>query len=127
MHTVEILSGTMFKIELRADGIIYVERTDRQAEQALRGGFGQVGELAGQLRRRGKPVLILNRARSVGVSEQVLRLLQHFDFDRLAVYGTSGRTNSQRDLMVRANGLESKITSFGSEADALAWLRTYRP
>lgn len=117
----------MFKIELRADGIIYVERTDRQAEQALRGGFGQVGELAGQLRRRGKPVLILNRARSVGVSEQVLRLLQHFDFDRLAVYSRSGRTNSQRDLMVRANGLESKITSFGSEADALAWLRTYRP
>jgi hypothetical protein len=81
--------------------------------------------LAKQLRQQGKPVLMLNHAHGIDVSPRVMESLQHFDFDRLAVYGTSARVNNKRDLMVRTNALEQKIVSFVSEAEALAWLLAF--
>lgn len=66
---------------------------------------------------------MLNHAHGVGVSPEVLKTLLNFDFDKLAVYGTSKKINDIRDLMVRANGLEFKISSFQNEDEAVNWLK----
>ena len=113
-----------FKIELIEDGLIYVERTGDQAENHLAPSFKRLGKIAKQLRQQRKPVLILNYTVSANVSPRVLDLLLGFDFDKLAVYGTSRRVNDKRDLMVRANGMEQKILSFLTKEEAIAWLRS---
>lgn len=112
------------RVELLADGIMYVER-GRQTEQTLRDAFERGSKLAAQLRKQGKPVLILNRARGEHVNERILELLLDFDFDRMAVYGSPKRTNNLRDLMISANGLDKKVASFSTEEEALAWLRAF--
>ena len=111
------------RLELRADGIIYAERSPHLPEASVRAFFEQARGLVAALRQDGKPILVLNHAHDTRVSEYVLSLLLQFDFDRMAVYGTSKRLNNQRDLMVRANGLEKKVASFATQAEALAWLR----
>lgn len=115
------------KVELLMGDIMYVERHGAQTERSLRALLGRANELAAQLRRRRKPVLVLNHACDSQVSEGILNLILYFDFDRIAVYGTSKRANNQRDLMLRANGLEGKIVSFRTRNEALAWLHAAKP
>jgi hypothetical protein len=116
-------SNSATKVELWPSGIIYVERGSPQTEQTLRAAFERTSKLAAGLRQRGMPVLILNHAHDTTVSEQVMAMLQHLDFDKVAVYGTPKQLNRRRNLMARANGLDVKLASFETEETALAWLR----
>ncbi len=119
-----VSNDTEDKIELFADGVIFVERPGHRTERELRYVFNQIKLCAYELREQAKPVLILNRAHGSSVNPHILILLLDLDFDKIAVFGTSKRVDSLRDLMTRANGLEGKIASFQSENDALVWLHT---
>lgn len=111
------------KVELLTNGIIYVERSGNPAEPLLTELFRQAATLVVQLRKQGKPVLILaNNTRDTLVSPRVTAFLLQLDFDKAAAYGTPKRLNNLRDLMLRANGLEEKVASFQSRDEALQWL-----
>ena len=115
------------KVELLTNGIIYIERHGSQTEHALNVLYEQASTLAVQLRRQGKPVLVLaNHAYDAPVSVRILARLIDFDLDRVAVYGTAPHISSKRDLMVRASGIEGKIASFKTKDEALKWLLSER-
>lgn len=114
-------------VRLLQNNIIYVEKVGDQTADSMTALYDQVKELAAELRRQNKPVLILSNAQKEGEMDSGARKVatkigKDLDYDKSATYTPSLRVRGLRELMVMVTDLGQKVANFDTRAEALAWL-----
>jgi hypothetical protein len=115
------------RVELLYDEFIYVEKIGDQTEATMLDLYARVQQFATELRKQNKPVLILSNAEQEGKTDEAgrrvaIRIGKELDFDKSATYTSSTYLHSLRDVMTKAIELDQKVATFGTRAEAAAWL-----
>jgi len=115
------------KVELLHSEFIYVKKVGDQTEATMMDLYKRVKKLAAELRKQGKPVLILSNAEHEGVTDEAGQRAAAYigtvlDFDRSATYTSSEYLHDLRDVMAQAIELDQKVANFDTRAEAAAWL-----
>lgn len=121
-------TAARYTITLRADDIIYVEKYGQQTVALMHQLFIEIAALAATLRANSKPVLIPSNIEheepmSDEVRDMVIPRSRQLDFDKSASYTSSEYVHNLRDLLARVNKVETKVATFDTQSEALAWLQ----
>jgi hypothetical protein len=120
-------TSTHNKVEMLHGEFIYVEKVGDQTEATMMDLYMRVKKLAAELRKQGKPVLILSNAERQGATDEAgqkaaVLIGKELDFDKSATYTSSEYLHNLRDVMAKAIELDQKVANFDTRAEAAAWL-----
>lgn len=114
-------------VQLNSDDVIEIVFCGDQTQATVESVSKAGGILAGNLRLRGKPILVLVNLEKCGKSDVAARraaatALKEPNYDRLAVYGASKVVKRITDIVIRAVNKERKVRIFSSRQAAVGWL-----
>ena len=115
------------KVERLENDIIFVKKIGDQTAKSMIDLYVMIADISEQLRKEGKPVLILSDASDEGESdlksrEAAAKIGKSLDFDRSATFGAHLVLETTRDLMIQATQLNLKVRNFKTRDEAEKWL-----
>lgn len=113
--------------QLLDNGILFVKKVGDQTGPSMIELYTKVLQLAAELRKAGKPVLVLADASEEGYMDHHAREVavdigKSLDFDKSATFGADLVLKTTRELMIKATDLNAKVRNFATRAEAEKWL-----